>query len=285
MTYWKSIVFRQPQSNEHPILWNASLYFFGLGFLILTILAFFDHTTINGEMRWVKPWKFFLSIGVYTLTLEWLYRVYQHTENLTQLNKGRVIIAVGMLIEASLIFVQAARGVESHFNNATPLDSLIFAMMGIAITIVVLTALYSGFVIWKSRKMATPAFSEAIVYGFVIMTLASFQGFVMTEPTPQQLQRMGSGEILSLVGSSFVGLTPESHHSTLPILGWSLEIGDYRIAHFIGLHALHFFLLLLLALSYFKIKSQLKIVRLSALAYLLLFLYAFLRAKQGLFLM
>ena len=73
------------------------------------------------------------------------------------------MIGVGLLIEAVLIVVQAARGVQSHFNVATPLDGAIFSIMGITIAIVVLAALYSGFVIWRARTQAPPIIAEATV--------------------------------------------------------------------------------------------------------------------------
>ena len=284
MSYWNTIIFRKPKSEEYSILWNSSIYFFGMGFLGLCILVFIDQTEINGEPRWLKPLKFFISIVLYNLTLEWIYRVYQNSKNLSKLNVARAIISTGMVLEASLIFIQAARGVESHFNTSTLLDTAIFNLMGISISVVVVAALHSGYVIWQSREMATPAFNESIVYGFLIMTFASFQGFVMTEPTPEQLAAVSQGAQLSITGSSFVGQLPQDNHRIIPFLGWSLDVGDMRISHFIGLHALHFFLILMFLLHRFNVASPLKVTRFAAIAYFCLFAYAFWRAQFGLFL-
>ena len=194
MNAWPAIVHRKVHTQESSILWDSSVFFFGLGIPILLMLALVDQTEINAEPRWIKPLKFFISIGLYNLTLEWIYRVFRTNQNVIQLNRVRWVIAVGMLIEAVLIVTQAARGVQSHFNVATTLDTLIFATMGITIVIVVLTALLSGVIIWKAKKCAPPVFGKAILFGILIMTVASFQGFIMTDSTPQQLEASERGE-------------------------------------------------------------------------------------------
>ena len=280
-----SILRRKCHSQESSILWDASVFYFGLGIPILLILVFVDQTEINAEPRWIKPLKFFLSIGLYNLTLEWLYRFFRTDQNVVQLNRVRWVIAVGMLIEGVLIVTQAARGVQSHFNIATSLDALIFSIMGISISIVVLAALCSGFIIWKARKLAPPVFGEAILLGILIMTVASFQGFAMTGPTPQQLAASERGEGPLLAGSHFVGEPPVEDHRTLPFTGWSLDIGDLRIPHFIGIHALQCLLALACLLDRLKVTAPLLFIRLSALLYGGLFLYAYLSAQAGVFLL
>ncbi|MEM8997581.1 MAG: hypothetical protein AAGF23_22540, partial [Acidobacteriota bacterium] len=255
-----------------------------LGLPILLILAFVDPTEVNAEPRWIKPIKFFISIGLYNLTLEWIYRVFRTDQNGVQLNWIRRVIAVGMLVEAVLIVTQAGRGLQSHFNVATALDALIFMTMAVAITIVVLAVFFSGFLVWKARSLSPPMFAEAIIYGVLLMTLASFQGFVMTEATPQQVSAIERGEEPGIEGSHFVGEPPAVGHRTVPFAGWSLDVGDLRIAHFIGLHSLQFLLGLAFALHRLKVAAPLLIIRVSALLYSGLFVYAFLRAQAGLFL-
>lgn len=283
MTSWPSITRRRWRRPASSILWDSSVFFFGLGIPILVILALIDQTEVNAEPRWLKPLKFFISIGVYNLTLEWLYRVFGTELNVVRLNRVRWIIAVGMLVEGVLIAIQAARGVQSHFNVATPLDTVIFTTMGTAITIVVLTALYSGYVIWKARDLAPPMFGEALAAGILIMTAASFQGFSMTNPTSEQLAKVEQGAELRISGSHFVGVPPVEDHRTIPFSGWSLDVGDLRIPHFIGVHALQVFLVLAFLLYHFKVPAPLLIVRASALLYLALFLYSLVRAQAGAF--
>ena len=179
MNFGSTILKRKASDEESTVLWDVSVFFFTLGIAIFVLLALFDATQINGEPRWLKPLKFFISIAIYNLTLEWLYRIYKTASNVAYLNVIRWVIASGMVVEAVLIVLQAARGVQSHFNATTPLDVAIFAIMGVVITIVVIAVLISGFIIWKARSMASPLLSEAIIYGILIMTAASFQGFSM----------------------------------------------------------------------------------------------------------
>ncbi|MEM8885910.1 MAG: hypothetical protein AAGD14_17735 [Planctomycetota bacterium] len=280
MSAWPSLVRRKNDPRETAILWDVSVFFFVLGIPVLLVLAFLDDTVVNAEPRWLKPLKFFFSIALYNLTLEWLYRVFRTDRNVAWLNRCRRVIAVGMGIEGVLIVAQAARGVQSHFNVATSLDAAIFSIMGVTITIVVLTALASGWLIWRARDRAPAGFGEAALLGIVIMTAASFQGFAMTEGTARQ-----EAEQSPIQGSHFVGDPPVEGHRTLPVTGWSLDVGDLRIAHFIGLHALQLFLLLAFLLDRFAVPARFAIIRLCALGYGGLFLFAFLRAQSGAFLL
>ncbi|MEM9333240.1 MAG: hypothetical protein AAGA33_00210 [Pseudomonadota bacterium] len=281
MTQWPSILRRQSDPRDATVLWDSGVYFFCFGLPVLLVFAFLDQTEINGEPRWIKPIKFFLSLAVYNLNLEWLYRVFRTDDNVARLNRVRWIIAVGLLLEALLIVVQAARGVQSHFNVATPLDSAIFSIMGVTITIVVLAALYSGFIIWRARHQAPAIIAEATVLAILVMTVGSFQGFSMTSPTPEQLAALQQGGDFLRSGTHHVGQPSGDQHDTVPLVDWSLDVGDLRIPHFIGLHALQFFLVLAFLLYRFKLPAQFAIVRLFAVSYGGLFVYAFLRALGG----
>src|SRR4051794_13856692 len=43
--------------------------------LVVTVLAVIDHIQVTGVDRWLKPWKFSVSITVYVLTLAWMSRL------------------------------------------------------------------------------------------------------------------------------------------------------------------------------------------------------------------
>lgn len=124
-----------------------------------------------------------------------------------------------MTIEIALISTQAARGVASHFNYSTALDSLIFAVMGVTITI---SSLAVAVVLWRIVRNPpdlAPAYLRGIQFGMFVFVLASFQGWLM-------VSYEGHG----------IGVAAES--AGLPLLNWKVTGGDLRVAHFIGLHAL-----------------------------------------------
>jgi hypothetical protein len=124
-----------------------------------------------------------------------------------------------MLVEITLISTQAARGVQSHFNKATALDTGIFAVMGTTITISTLVVTYVLWQLVRDPPDLAPAYLWGIWTGLFLFVLASFEGGLMIAN-----------------GSHSVGAPAGG--PGLPLLNWSLTGGDLRIAHFIGLHAL-----------------------------------------------
>ncbi|WP_205596754.1 hypothetical protein [Halostella salina] len=172
-----------------------------------------DPRTVGGEPVWLKPAKFAGSIALFTATLGWLSR-HLPVKDAT-LRRASIGIAAGGVIEILLIGGQAARGVESHFNQSTALDTAVFAVMGATIAVTVgLVAL----LLVRARRAefdTHPAFAKGIRLGVALFVVGSYEGGAMVA-----------------LGGSAVGAAP-----TLPVVGWHL-IGDFRMAHFVGLHAL-----------------------------------------------
>jgi hypothetical protein len=128
-------------------------------------------------------------------------------------------IAVAMIVEMALIALQAARGVPSHFNNSSPFDGALFAIMGAMITLN--TALVAFITLqWYRMRPALPAaYLWGIRLRLTIFVLASLEGFPMVGRMSHAVGVADGGPGLSLVN-------------------WSTEGGDLRIAHFVGMHGL-----------------------------------------------
>jgi hypothetical protein len=128
-------------------------------------------------------------------------------------------LAGTLVIEMALITMQAARGVTSHFNNTTAFDAAIFSVMGAAITFNILVAGYVALKFWKTEAKIPAPYLWGIRIGLTIFVLASLEGFVM-------------------VGHSAHSVGAPDGGPGLPLLNWSTRVGDLRVAHFFGMHAL-----------------------------------------------
>jgi hypothetical protein len=91
----------------------------------------------EGPVTWRKPILFGISGGLTSLSLGWAW---------SQLPWRRgdgwlaATAAWALLIEVAAIDLQAWRGVASHFNRSTPLDSFLYDAMGVLILWVTLVA-------------------------------------------------------------------------------------------------------------------------------------------------
>jgi hypothetical protein len=174
----------------------------------------FDPTVVNGEPAWLKPTKFAGSIALVCATLGWL-GVHLPVDPDVRRRVSR-IVGIGLLLEIALIGGQAARGVGSHFNRATVLDAAIGGVMGV--TIVVVTVAIAALAV-RARGNAFdvhPAFAAGILLGIGLFVVGAFEGAAMIA-----------------IQSRVV----ETTEPTVPVVGWQL-VGDLRLAHFVGLHAL-----------------------------------------------
>lgn len=172
-----------------------------------------DPRTVGGEPVWLKPAKFAASIALFTATLGWIGYHLPVSQRLLQ--RVSVGVAVAAFVEIALIGGQAGRGVESHFNDSTVLDQSIYVVMGVTIT--AMTALVAWLLVrsWRREFGVAPAFAWGIRAGIALFVIGAFEGGAMVA---LETSAVGSGQ-------------------TDPVVGWSTS-GDFRVAHFVGLHAL-----------------------------------------------
>jgi len=178
---------------------------------------------IDGDPVWLKPAKFAASFLVTFATMALVQeRLSRPWAEGWTIRAVAAIMAAAFAGEMAFIYVQAAQGQASHFNYSTPFTTLMYGLMGVAAVLLVLGIGTLGAVTLMDRAAAmTPALRRATGLGLVASML---------------LTLVVAGW-MSASDGHFVGVPPEGARA-VPVLGWSLAVGDYRPAHFLALHAM-----------------------------------------------
>ncbi|MBA2612157.1 MAG: hypothetical protein H0U95_09305 [Bacteroidetes bacterium] len=200
---------------------NEILFYFGLlafiGTIITAILTQTTSIQIMGINAYYKPMKFFLSTAIFAWTLAFYMQYLQNQQHVSIVSW---ITAIGLAYELVAITMQAARNKISHYNNQTPFDTLIYALMGLVITIVILSVLYIGILFFTQKIFSTTSIVIwSIRLSIIVTVIFSFEGFLM------------GSYLKHTIGA-------EDGTKGLPVLNWSRTNGDLRVAHFLGLHAI-----------------------------------------------
>jgi hypothetical protein len=221
-------------------LWRTNRPLTAVAALMLVMLVafvvglFVDPRTITGAPAWLKPAKFAISTAIYSLTLAWVFR------SLPGWPRLRAIVgwttALVFAVEVAIIGAQAWRGTTSHFNIGTPLDAVLFAVMGTLILVQTFASMAVAVALWRERTFEDRALGWAMRLGLTLTIAGAFTGGLMTRPTPAQLEAAQTTRVMRVAGAHTVG-APDGGPG-LPGTGWSREHGDLRVPHFVGLHAL-----------------------------------------------
>jgi hypothetical protein len=222
--------------------WHRPLVLFGWSMALLIPISLIgllvdDRMLVNSPI-WLKPFKFAVSLALYAFTLAWLLTFLKRFQRVGWW-AGTVLAAAGAA-EMVVIVGQVVRGRRSHFNFETPLDGVLFSIMGVTIVVLWVTHAIVAILLWRT-KIENQALSWSIRLGLVISFLGLGVGFLMTQPKPGQALdggTLGSHTIGAADGGSYMALT-----------GWSTEHGDLRVGHFVGMHALQVLPLLIALLG------------------------------------
>lgn len=220
-----------PFRLRNPMLASLALLHLALvPFEVLLMVV--DTRRIGGENVWLKPIKFDLSIAIYAASMLVVLAPLP-TKERDRYSRG---ICIAMWAETVLIAMQAARGVTSHFNQASAFDGVVFSLMGLAI-------LFNTFLVakllWRygrSDLALPPVMRRAMALGLA----ATLGGSVI-------------GGIMSVL------LTHVGRHG-----------GDFRLAHAIGLHGLQLLLGLgaVLGATHFSEQGKLRALNAAAAVHL-----------------
>lgn len=219
--------------------WHRPLMLFTLSMVVLTPVAalgmLLDDRMLLDAPIWFKPFKFAVSFTLYSASLAWF----------TSLLEGRLhkiawwlgtVFALAGVAEMAIIVGQVVRGRRSHFNFETPLDSALFATMGMLAMVLFSTSLVIAVLLFR-KKFDNPAQSWVIRLSLLIALVGMSVGFLMTQPREGQTPAKG------VIGSHSIG-GPDGG-SYMPLTGWSTVHGDLRIGHFVGMHAVQILPLLI----------------------------------------
>ncbi|MGX5737094.1 ABA4-like family protein [Bosea thiooxidans] len=207
--------------------WEPRLAAAGIAMALLVIhtaLAYaVDPRLFNGDNVWLKPLKFEISIAIYLLSFALLLPLTGEAFQRSWLGRFTVWPVIALLyFELVYIAWRASRAEASHYNEEAALAAMLYAAMGIA---AVLFTAASGILAYglarKDAEPLPPVLRRSLILG---LGLTSLLGIL-------------SGVVLSAAGGHTVG-TPPLSAPVIPFFGWSLTVGDLRVAHFLALHAM-----------------------------------------------
>lgn len=205
--------------RRHPLLTRYGLAMLALGGVAMALQIVDPRTLASGVNIWIKPAKFFVSVGVFALTAAWFMGYVRPERRNGSLMRftAWALIASGSF-ELFYISFQAAQAQESHFNLSTPFHITMYALMGIGAVILTATTLPLA---WEIIRRPAPglqrSYIAAVAIGLVLtFVLGGWMGSYMSSQT---------GHAVGQVGGS------------VPVFGWNRMGGDLRIAHFFGIHA------------------------------------------------
>jgi hypothetical protein len=245
--------------------WLVAIALAGLA-AVLMPLALLDHRTLDGVSVWAKPIKFSVSLAIHFLTLALVTSALapEASGNLA-LTMVAIAAVAATLYEMAYIVFRAARAERSHFNVATPLAAALYAGMAVGAVVITLAAGAVGLAVVIG---GAPGLGPATWLGTVIGLLG---GTVLTLVTAFPI-----GAALS----RHVGTAPADERR-MPLTGWSLDVADRRIPHFLGTHAMQALPLagLVLDMVFPTIAAQVAILVVSALYLVAVFASARLVAR------
>jgi hypothetical protein len=226
----------QTLSKVHRPLFISGLFTVVMG-IFFSAGIFLDSRYITGAPAWLKLSKFAVSVVIYTFTMLWFLSFVDTSKRW----RKRLVNILGWVVVATFaaewfaMITQVIRGTTSHFNVQGSFNTALWSIMGVAIMILFIANLVVAVLLLRQR-FENPVVAWGLRLGLIITIVGLGEGYLMTDPTAQQMAAWNKGEPVTIVGAHSVGV--EDGGPGLPGLNWSTVGGDLRIGHFVGMHAL-----------------------------------------------
>ena len=172
----------------------------------------------EGPVTWRKPILFGISAGLTSLSLGW---VWSHLRWRRGDGLLATLTAWSLFIEVAVIDLQRWRGVASHFNRATPLDSILYDAMGGLILLVTLVVADLTIRLFREPTALDPAMLTATWAGLVLLVISCGLGVWASVHGDLQVSRGLPPEVYGAAG------VPKFPHGAaihalqwLPLIAW-----------------------------------------------------------------
>ncbi len=256
---WHELRRRQPALATMALL-------FALAMVPCLIAMAVDGRTVNEINVWIKPTKFLLSLAVYYATLAWCFGFLPASAQQTR--AGRFVIVAPLVaggLEMAWLLAAGVMGVPAHFNRASPVWAVAYGLAGVGAVVLLVAIFVQGRMIARDRSIEmAPALRRALVLGATLSTAAT----------------LVTAGVLSAGNGHWVG-GATSDAGGLPLIGWSRQGGDLRVAHFFALHLQQALALVGWAVARSRWAAQTRVVDLAAAAMLAFTIFTFVQALQG----
>ncbi len=173
----------------------------------------------EGPVTWRKPILFGISGGLTAISMGWVWAKLPGRRRDLPLAWSA---AMALVIEVVLIDIQRWRGVASHFNRATPLDSILYDGMGVLILWVTLVSIDLMLRSFRQRLAVPRDMLLAIRAGLVLLVISCLLGIWVSVSGELRLEQ---GREPGRLGAAGV---PKSPHGAvihaiqwLPFLAWA----------------------------------------------------------------
>ena len=203
--------------QTHLNIWWQGALLLSVFFAISVFLSAFDQRLLANEALWAKPIKFEISIVIHFITLAVLASLLSPAK---RNGVGWKVMSYGVVAVGIFEAMYIARGRESHFNNATAVESAMYSLMGLGAVMLVLGSFYLGYLLFEEYQSTRDQ----------PLLLASALGLT-------------TGSVLTLIVAGYMSsqtaneITTNSYEAfRVPLLGWYLNGQDIRIPHFLATH-------------------------------------------------
>lgn len=249
--------------TQQPVLTAFGLLLLAL--LVPVLIAMqIDPRMLDGVSVWTKPAKFLFSIAVHVLSFAWFMGyVAPERRDTPGMRHAVWILVAANSFELLWIGWQAAHGLPSHFNQDTPFYAAMYALMGIAVLLIIAQNIPLARAIWRYPAAGiTRDFAAAVAIGLLLTVLlgGGFGIYMSQQP----------GHAVGAVGGH------------LPLFGWNRIGGDLRVAHFLGIHAEQAIPLLALLVVRFNRTTRWIVILTGSISYTALTAALFVQAVMGL---